>query len=301
MKLNEHIASLKGKYVAVSPIKLLAKKKGIELYQIQVKNKITQTYLIFVDKHKKVLEYKKASIKEVDKIVRHFKKTAIVVVNEFNKHKQLLKQKERIELENKVHNTLKQKQEKLKSNPHFKSEKQLIDITFAFMVASIFLDYLKEYKYIKVENKIIKKTNEMDIDVKHIYDTYMYIVRHLDTLGVEEGKVKYDIVKIKADRIIERVFKKYNNNLPHFPILMGLYLLELWREDVKNKTIHIEYNSKLLTDIIEQVEKNLQNEGQENNRENSQKLAYDMFYELYKERIKTKQETKKFFKNLKGV
>ena len=305
MKLNEHIRKINETYSSVS-IKKVACIKQFELYHISFKNKREQNTIVLVyKKNKEVVKIEKVRRDNIDTIVSNFKKN----IKAYSlKEKQLKKELMKTSQEHKVKNIKEyakkikveqkkalQKEKKKISDSGFKSEKEKKDAIMIFMIASIILDFFKETNKVSLKNDVATLKNNVDLQEKKLFELYLHLVKQLQQIGVLKGRVKYDIIKANADKTLDIVFKKYNNKIDYYLILMGLYLIDYYKSEVKNKTLSLK-NSKEIYETLKKVENDLINEGSEKYRENSQKLAYDVGYQLFGIKLLTKQESKEFFK-----
>ena len=308
MKLNEFIKELRAKYNSVS-IKKLASKKHCELYHFSYKNKREQNELLVINKNKEIITKEKVK-KDVNfkQFATLFKKN----VSEYIKQKrniQKAKQNEAkkigvrnlktIDIKAKQYEKRLEELEKKKiADTKFKNDKQKKDAIYLFIIASIILEFLKDdKKLVELKNDIVvKKENvELALGEKELLNIYLYIVKQLNSIGILKGRIKYDIVKINADKVLDKVFNKYNNEIFHYQILMGMYMIDFYKNDIKFKELDLVYNKQYFADLLEATENAVSKEHEEY-RENSQKLAYDISEEIYNKRVMTKQQAKEFFK-----
>jgi len=311
MKLNEFIKGLRAKYNSVS-LKKLATKKQYELYHFCYKNKREQNEIVLINKKTKEVCKREKVKKNVDikRISANFKKG----VKEYSKQIERVK-RELIEKsqENGVRNILtagakskqydiklKELEKKKNADTKFRNEKQKKDSVWLFMIASMILEFLKENGKVEIVDDVVKSRKDIEIELgeKKLLELYLFIVKQLQQIGVLKGRVKFDIVKINADKLLDIVFNRYNNKIPHYRILMCLYMIDLYKYEVKNKELFMIFDKNFFENMLDNIEKDLQEQGYEEYRENSQKLAYELFKELYNKKILTKQEVKEFFKKM---
>ena len=299
MKLGEMLKEMREKYEYVSGAEELARVGKVRIMQVKVRNKRTSVYLLTVLKTGEVIDKIKIAENRVKETVASVKKTLKMArgrqqqggggLKGFRDTEKLLDRVDEIKQKQKI------VADKKLSDYKYKTPKEKQDILYIWFIYAYIREHLIDGKIIikKEDNtyEFVDETkNPINVELFKLMKDLGY---ELTTHGVVDGSVKFQIVAEEHKKIHNRVISYFGQTEEFYHIIIGLYLAELWKSEVKFKTLKgLKIDHKFVTAMLDGLK---DTEISMKVYEDSEDFAKLIYREIYGEKILTHKEVKKIF------
>jgi len=300
MKLNELLKDFRNKCEFVES-KEITKVGKVRIFHIKTKNKRSVSYLATVLKNGELIDKViiaenkiKGTVAQVKKILKQSKNSSSYnnVLNGFRNTEKITKKAEKIK--SKIEEKVKKKMVDYK----YKNDKEKKDVFFVWFAYAYIREHLVDLGALHIDKNDNYTLKSDDFINKKVFDILKSIGQELSSRGVVTGSIKFDIIKEEHKKIHKKVLNYFKGNDEFYHIVIGLYLITLWKNDVKFKTLkalNIDY--KFVADLLESL---FESDFIENKvYEDSEDFAKLIYREIYGEHIMTHKETKEMFNKIK--
>ena len=299
MKLGEMLKEMREKYEYVSGAEELARVGKVRIMRVKVRNKRTSVYLLTVLKTGEVIDKIKIAESKVKETVASVKKTLKMArgrqqqggggLKGFRDTEKLLDRVDEIKQKQKI------VADKKLSDYKYKTPKEKQDILYIWFIYAYIREHLIDGKIIikKEDNtyEFVDETkNPINVELFKLMKDLGY---ELTTHGVVDGSVKFQIVAEEHKKIHNRVINYFGQTEEFYHIIIGLYLAELWKSEVKFKALKgLKIDHKFVTAMLDGLK---DTEISMKVYEDSEDFAKLIYREIYGEKILTHKEVKKIF------
>jgi len=254
--LKDILEHLKNKYDEVKIYKRV--KKNIFVYVVfeTKKNNRRYYYLAVLDKKNNI--YLNSNKKE--SFTRVAKKDITTRINNAIKYINEVKTKQRLDFITKnenalvrvsLNNRIFKKSKKHKNSERFKNEKEFADWSFIWAILRFCLIHIdEEKKLFNVEqnkdtgllNVTIKENANPDEIEKLIYKIYIRLSKQFRDNNILADTLKGELVEVEFERNYKQVANKIKTKMKgksfmYLDTMFIFYLVQLWQEQVENKTL----------------------------------------------------------------